>query len=117
VLHIGARWYDPAVGRWISADAYLGELPLPISRNRYLYCHTDPVNYIDPSGLNAIVVGGAIGGTIACPPGALVGVTIGAAAMLGDYLVWQAFQRGRGEHPIRDLATGQTSSCAKRTIG
>jgi RHS repeat-associated protein len=50
VLHIGARWYDPAIGRWISADPHLGKIEAPLSRNRYNYCEADPVNAIDPDG-------------------------------------------------------------------
>ncbi len=50
LLHIGARWYDPAVGRWTSADKWLGNLYRPLSLNRYLYCEDDPVNAVDPSG-------------------------------------------------------------------
>ncbi|NLX96620.1 MAG: hypothetical protein GXY83_10625 [Rhodopirellula sp.] len=44
----GARWYDAAVGRWLSED--------PISfgggdANLYRYCGNSPANYVDPSGL------------------------------------------------------------------
>jgi len=50
LLHVGARYYDPAVGRWTSADKWLGDLYRPLSLNRYLYCEDDPVNAVDPSG-------------------------------------------------------------------
>ncbi|GIV21765.1 MAG: hypothetical protein KatS3mg023_3516 [Armatimonadota bacterium] len=50
LLSIGARWYDPAVGRWTSADKWLGNIYRPLSLNRYLYCEDDPVNAVDPSG-------------------------------------------------------------------
>ncbi len=53
LLHIGARWYDPAVGRWTSADKWLGNLYRPLSLNRYLYCEDDPVNAVDPSGYSS----------------------------------------------------------------
>ena len=41
------RWYDPATGRWISKD------PIGISGglNLYAFCGNDPVNYVDPMGL------------------------------------------------------------------
>lgn len=44
---LGARYYDPAVGRFISPDpiGYAGGL------NLYNYCQGDPVNCSDPSGL------------------------------------------------------------------
>jgi RHS repeat-associated protein len=50
LLHIGARWYEPAVGRWISADSYLGDITHPLSRNRFIYCNSDPISSTDPSG-------------------------------------------------------------------
>ena len=51
LLHVGARYYDPLVGRFISADNYLGEIMNPQSLNRYAYCENDPVNYVDLAGL------------------------------------------------------------------
>ena len=41
------RWYDPATGRWLSKD------PIGISGglNLYVFCGNDPVNYVDPMGL------------------------------------------------------------------
>ena len=43
LLHVGARYYEPAVGRFVSADDDLDEHP-------YLYCDHDPVNYTDSNG-------------------------------------------------------------------
>jgi RHS repeat-associated protein len=50
LLYVGARYYEPAVGRWTSADKWLGDIYRPLSLNRYLYCEDEPVNYVDPSG-------------------------------------------------------------------
>jgi len=49
LYHFGARWYDPALGRFISPDP-LGFVDGP---NRYAYCAGDPVNFVDPWGLCA----------------------------------------------------------------
>jgi len=49
LYHFGARWYDPAPGRFISPDP-LGFVDGP---SRYAYCAGDPVNYVDPWGLCA----------------------------------------------------------------
>ncbi len=41
-----ARWYDPALGRFIS------ESPIaPFAEEEYAYCSNDPVNYVDVNGL------------------------------------------------------------------
>ncbi len=47
LCHFGARWYDPALGRFLSPDP-LGFVDGP---NRYAYCAGDPVNFVDPWGL------------------------------------------------------------------
>jgi len=49
LFHFGARWYDPALGRFISPDP-LGFVDGP---NPYAYCAGDPVNFVDPWGLRA----------------------------------------------------------------
>jgi len=102
LLHVGARYYDPAVGRWTSADKWLGDLYRPLSLNRYLYCEDDPVNHVDPSGRKTYewweVAGGLIASVVGLvaivnPPagsviafvGALVG-GIGLGLHLGELI-------------------------------
>jgi RHS repeat-associated protein len=46
---VGARYYDAQTGSFISRDTDLSQLP-------YGYCNDDPVNAVDPSGHNVIVV-------------------------------------------------------------
>jgi len=72
LVQVGVRWYDPAVGRFLQRDPWLGSLYAPLTLNAYAYCVNDPVNAADPSGelpflaLVAIgALGGAIGGAIA----------------------------------------------------
>jgi RHS repeat-associated protein len=45
------RWYDPATGIFNAPDPYLGATIEPQSLHRYLYCHNNPVNGADPTGL------------------------------------------------------------------
>ena len=53
---VGARYYDPTFGCFLTRDTVLTEKP-------YGYCDGDPVNRIDPSGhfLIFIVGGAAVG--------------------------------------------------------
>ncbi|MDF6019357.1 ricin-type beta-trefoil lectin domain protein [Streptomyces sp. JH34] len=47
---LGARMYDPAVGRFLSADPVL-DLADPMQANGYAYAHNNPVTLSDPTGL------------------------------------------------------------------
>jgi len=46
----GARYYDPAVGRWTQPDPAAPALSQPRSLDRYVYSGDDPVNISDPTG-------------------------------------------------------------------
>ncbi len=48
---LGARLYDPEVGRFLSADPVL-DLTDPVQNNGFTYAHNNPVTHSDPSGLS-----------------------------------------------------------------
>ncbi|MGW0117905.1 RHS repeat-associated core domain-containing protein [Streptomyces sp. NPDC003327] len=48
LYHFAARYYDPNIGRFTQPD------PSGQEKNPYLYAEGDPVNRIDPTGLNAV---------------------------------------------------------------
>ncbi|MCE5259685.1 MAG: RHS repeat-associated core domain-containing protein [Chloroflexi bacterium] len=50
-IYYGARWYDPALGRFIQADSIVPEPGNPQSLNRYSYVLNNPMRYTDPSGM------------------------------------------------------------------
>jgi RHS repeat-associated protein len=52
---VGVRWYDPAVGRFLQLDPWLGDIYLPLTLNGYGYCVNDPIQWVDPSGARAIL--------------------------------------------------------------
>ncbi|WP_018253668.1 RHS repeat-associated core domain-containing protein [Salinispora mooreana] len=47
---LGARLYDPVVGRFLSADPVL-DIADPMQSNGYAYAHNNPVTHSDPTGL------------------------------------------------------------------
>nr|MBP3599128.1 DUF4474 domain-containing protein [Eubacterium sp.] len=49
-IYLRARYYQPAVGRFLTRDTYTGENDDPLSLHLYTYCENDGVNYVDPSG-------------------------------------------------------------------
>ncbi|WP_238323859.1 ricin-type beta-trefoil lectin domain protein [Salinispora pacifica] len=48
---LGARLYDPVVGRFLSADPVL-DIADPMQSNGYAYAHNNPVTHSDPTGLS-----------------------------------------------------------------
>jgi RHS repeat-associated protein len=48
---VGVRWYDPTVGRFLQQDPWLGSIYAPLTLNAYGYCVNDPVNAVDPNGM------------------------------------------------------------------
>lgn len=50
LLYYNARYYDPNLGRFISADTIAPGKENPQNRNRYSYTLNNPLKYTDPSG-------------------------------------------------------------------
>ena len=50
LYYYNARYYDPLIGRFISADTVVQDLSNPQTLNRYSYCINNPLKYTDPSG-------------------------------------------------------------------
>jgi len=50
LYYYGARYYDPVIGRFISADTLVQNPANPQSLNRYSYVANNPLKYTDPSG-------------------------------------------------------------------
>ena len=50
LYHMGARHYDYALGRWISADTLVPEPGNPQEFNRYAYVEANPLRFVDPTG-------------------------------------------------------------------
>jgi RHS repeat-associated protein len=50
LYQMGARWYDPQLGRWLSPDSIVPNPANPQSLNRYTYVYNNPLRRVDPSG-------------------------------------------------------------------
>jgi RHS repeat-associated protein len=68
LVKVGIRWYDPAVGRFLQQDPWLGSAYAPLTLNAYGYCVNDPVNAVDPDGRNLIVWNPKAGSYVDIPP-------------------------------------------------
>jgi hypothetical protein len=75
-----ARYYDPAIGRFLSIDPVGFSVEQPFMFGRYTYVNNDPVNLTDPTGQCPNCVTGAIGAGI----GGVFGLATSTFAELTD---------------------------------
>ncbi|MFE6252287.1 RHS repeat-associated core domain-containing protein [Streptomyces niveus] len=93
---MGARYYDPSLGRFTQPD------PSGQDTNPYLYAGGDPVNGSDPTGLFdwksiAVTAGVEVGiGAAAVVVGAACGATPGAACVVAGGGGSHRWSVGRG---------------------
>jgi RHS repeat-associated protein len=50
IYYLGARYYDPELGRFLTRDPLVGDTMTPQRLNRYTYCRNNPLKYVDPWG-------------------------------------------------------------------
>jgi RHS repeat-associated protein len=50
LMFYNARWYDPAVGRFIQADSIIPDPGNSQAWDRYAYANNNPLNMVDPTG-------------------------------------------------------------------
>jgi RHS repeat-associated protein len=54
LVFLRARYYAPATGRFLSKDLWTGDQLWPQALNPYVYVVNNPINLIDPSGLQGV---------------------------------------------------------------
>lgn len=80
LVYMQARYYYPAVGRFLSADP-VGPSPGDLFNfNRYDYTNNNPINHIDPNGRQVGEVPASIAACAAAPPCAAA-VAVGVTAV------------------------------------
>lgn len=65
LVRLGARWYSPQLGRFLSPDPLVGDIDDPAAWNGYAYCRDNPTSYVDPSGRDFWKIFAAIVATVA----------------------------------------------------
>ncbi|WP_172461894.1 RHS repeat domain-containing protein [Dyella jiangningensis] len=71
LVYMQARYYDPAVGRFLSVDPAMPGVANVFNFNRYGYANNSPYVYVDPDGRCANLCTAAVG--------VVVGAVVGAA--------------------------------------
>jgi len=96
LIYMGARYYNPAIGHFMTPDNVLPSPTDSLSYDRYAYTRNNPINLIDPTGNFAwaafwiyTAIGAAVGATVAAIQGgnillgAVTGAISGALTTLG----------------------------------
>lgn len=75
LIYLRARWYDPGMGRFMSADPSRGDPSSPMSVNAFAYGGDRPTVLVDPSGLDPGGLSGfeVVGALVAGAGGAVSG--------------------------------------------
>jgi len=81
LYYYGTRWYDAALGRWLSPDSIIPEAAQGVQAwSRYTYVNNAPINHDDPSGHCIDGITTAV--CIAVAAGAVVGGIASAAGYI-----------------------------------
>jgi len=54
LYYLRARYFNPLTGRFLTKDPAIGRTLEPVTLHRYLFTHSDPVNFADPSGREVV---------------------------------------------------------------
>ncbi|MCD1258176.1 hypothetical protein B5M42_004895 [Paenibacillus athensensis] len=100
LIYLRARYYDPAVARFITEDTYTGKIDNPLSLNLYTYAWNNPSKYVDRTGNNPAAV---VAGAVICPECALAVAAVGVVAYGGIKLYkWWASSDDEASEPLSD---------------
>ena len=108
MYYLNSRYYNPKMGRFISADDInnLGAEGDVLSHNLYIYCLNNPVNRTDAQGewsipnwakiaIGAVALAGAVALTVATGGGAAA-IAVGVAKVVGSVALSTAVSAGAG---------------------
>lgn len=64
LVYLGARYYDPELGRFYALDPLIGSSANPQTLDRYVYCANSPLIHTDPRGMVFNLIAGAVGAVV-----------------------------------------------------
>ena len=77
-----ARFYDPALGRFLQPDSLVPEPGNPQALNRYAYVYNNPLRHTDPSGHCALLEENASGLCVRFTPGGTLHIVRGGSVFV-----------------------------------
>ena len=113
LVYMGARYYDPVVGRFISMDPAAFDEGNLHSHNRYAYANNNPYKYVDPDGRSPLSV-------VALEVAKATGVGYGLGVMadaLSQYAAWGSVDLGLATTSNAAVAGGASGLLAGVAAG
>jgi RHS repeat-associated protein len=113
LIYMHARYYNPAIGHFMSPDTVLPSPSDSCSYDRYAYCRNNPINLTDPTGhfFWAPIIGAIVGAVMA----AVSGQNIFVGAMLGA-LTGAMFGAAAGHGIGWTIAAGAASGAISSAV-
>ncbi|WPB78997.1 FG-GAP-like repeat-containing protein [Archangium violaceum] len=91
LVYMGARYFDPVLGRFLSADSLVPSSHSPQALNRYTYVYNNPISNTDPTGhvpvVFAIATAASVGAAVGWTSAAFIIATVGAATVTTGYII------------------------------
>jgi RHS repeat-associated protein len=97
--YLRARYYNPANGTFNRTDPFAGNMQDPQSLHKYLYCHANPVNNVDPTGLFSFTEMLCVAGIVGCITAIIAGEVMHAKGYAQEQInraQWKWFVIGAG---------------------
>lgn len=57
LVYLRSRYYNPIIGRFLTKDSWYGDYYKPLTMNWWNYVGSNPINFVDPSGMFFCVPG------------------------------------------------------------
>jgi len=105
--YLRARWMDPAVGRFVTQDSFVGFSMDPQSLHKYSYANADPINLLDPSGYMSLAEQGAVSqgvGILATLSNVSLRVYVAASSAWPAAVGGAAYLTTRGQGFVQQIA-------------
>ena len=127
LYYVSSRYYDPEIGRFINADAAIGQIGNVQGTNMFAYCFNNPVNMSDPTGnwpklstiFTVVAVVAVVVAALSVAGGGIIGGISAVTSAVAEKTVEKTAKRNHSVYVLKDDTgtvqyVGRTTDVAKR---